>query len=78
MKCVLCRSGETEPGKKTMTLEREGVVVVFTSVPAEVCTTCGEAYTDETTTDQLLEVFEDAVRAGVKVDVREYVGPASA
>lgn len=73
MRCVICGNGETEPGKRTMTLDRESAVVVFTGVPAEVCITCGEAYTDEITTERLLETFEEAMRSGVKIDVREYV-----
>ena len=73
MKCVICRQGETNPGKATIPLERQGIVVVFTGVPAEICADCSEAYTDEVTTGRLLRIFQDAVRAGVKVDVREYV-----
>ena len=73
MKCVICRQGDTSPGKATIPLERQGVVVVFTGVAAEICADCGEVYTDEVTTGRLLRIFEEAVRAGVKVDVREYV-----
>lgn len=70
MTCVICRYGETQPGRKTGA--REGVVAVFTRVPAEICADCGEASMDEPATERLLEIFEDAVRAGVKVGVREY------
>ena len=73
MKCVICKKGETQPGKTTVTLEREGMTLVFKSVPADVCTNCGEAYVGERVSSQLLKVAEDAARSGVQVDVREYV-----
>ena len=54
MKCAICRNGETEPGTTTVTLERDGNVVVIKGVPAEVCTTCGEAYTDEAVSSKVM------------------------
>ena len=41
-------------------------------VPARVCANCGEEYVDEAITAKLLNTEEEAVRAGVQVDVREY------
>ncbi len=73
MKCVICKNGETQPGKTTVTLEREGMTLVFKSVPADVCGNCGEAYVDEKISSQLLKTAEEAARSGVQVDVREYV-----
>ena len=73
MKCVICKQGETQPGKATVTLERGGSVVVFKSVPAEICSNCGEEYVDESTTARLLSAAEDAMKTGVQVDVREYI-----
>ena len=73
MKCVICKTGETRPGKTTVTLEREDMTLVFKSVPADVCTNCGEAYVGEDTSSQLLKAADEAVRCGVQVDVREYV-----
>jgi len=73
VKCVICKNGETQAGKTTVTLEREGMTLVFKSVPAEVCTNCGEAYVGEKVSSQLLKAAEEAARSGVQVDVREYV-----
>jgi YgiT-type zinc finger domain-containing protein len=73
MKCVICKHGETRPGKATVTLEREGSTLVVQSVPATVCQNCGEVYVDEGTTKSLLTIAEEQARVGVKVDVREYV-----
>lgn len=73
MKCVICKQRETQPGKATVTLERNGVTLVVKGVPARVCPNCGEEYVDEQTTIQLLKIAEEAARTGVQVDVREYL-----
>lgn len=73
MRCVICKHGETHSARTTVTLEREGMTLVFKGVPAQVCQNCGEAYLDEASTARLLTVVEEAVRAGVQVQVRDYV-----
>ena len=73
MKCVICKQGETKPGKATVTLERNGMTLVVKNVPARVCANCGEEYVDEKTTSRLLKGAEEAARAGVQVDIREYI-----
>jgi len=73
MKCVICKQGETKPGKATVTLERDGMTLVFKGVPASVCPNCGEEYVDEKTTAQLLRTAEEAAKAGVQVYIREYI-----
>jgi len=72
MKCVICKRGETRPGRTTVTLERGGTTLVVKNVPAKVCDNCGEAYVDEEITRQLLGTADEALRAGVQVDVREF------
>ena len=72
MECVICRHGEMQPGTATVTLERDAATVVFKSVPAHVCDNCGEEYIDEETAARVLAAFEQAVQAGVAVDVRHY------
>jgi len=73
MRCIICKKGETKPGKTTVTLERNGMTLVFKGVPANVCVNCGEEYVDEKTTKQLLKAAEEAAKAGVQVDIREYI-----
>ena len=72
MKCVICKHGEARRARVTVTLERGGVTLVFKQVPAQVCDNCGEQYVDEKTTGKLLAQAEDAVRAGVQVEIRAY------
>lgn len=71
MRCVLCRTGETKPGKTTEAYETGGAVVVVRGVPAQVCQQCGETYTDQATTQQLEAIVDKARRAGVVV-IQEY------
>ncbi len=73
MKCVVCKKGETRAGKATITLERDGTTLVVKGVPASVCKNCGEEYVSEEVTARLLRSAEEAARAGVQVDVREYI-----
>jgi YgiT-type zinc finger domain-containing protein len=73
MKCVICKHGETQAGVVTVTLERGITALVFKNVPAQVCANCGEAYLDDATTAQLLATAEAAVRAGVQIEVREFI-----
>ena len=77
MKCVICKAGETRPGRTLVTLERNTTTLVFKSVPAEVCGNCGEAYVAEEVTRQILAAAELAARSGVQVDVREFIGAAT-
>lgn len=73
MKCVICKQTELRPGKATVTLERAGATLVVKGVPARVCPNCGEEYVDEEVTKRLLKHAEEAARAGVQVDIREYL-----
>lgn len=73
MICVICKRGQTRPGKTTLTLEQGDMTLVVKAVPAQVCEICGEPYVDEATTSHLLEQAMEASRAGVQVEVRAYV-----
>jgi YgiT-type zinc finger domain-containing protein len=74
MTCVVCKTGQTHAGRTTVTLEREGMTLVFKEVPARVCRNCGEAYVDQTTTRRLLRDADKAAGSGVQVDVRRFAG----
>lgn len=73
MKCVICKQAETGPGTATVTLQRDGLTLVIKGVLARTCPNCGEEYVDEEITGRLLQAAEEAARAGVQVDIREYV-----
>jgi YgiT-type zinc finger domain-containing protein len=76
MKCVICKTGETQPGHVTITLERDALTLVIKGVPAEVCANCGEEYVDDKTSRSLLHTAEEAAQSGVRFAVRDYVTAA--
>lgn len=73
MKCVICRHGDVSPGLATVTLTRGSLTLVVKDVPALVCENCGEEYVESHVTARLLETAEEALKAGVQVDVRHYI-----
>ena len=72
MRCVICKRGQTEPGETTVSVERSGSVVVIRSVPASVCTTCGEEYVSAEVMRALERAVEKAQSAGLDVAVRHF------
>jgi len=72
MKCVVCKQAETRPGTATVTLERDGLTVVFKGVPAQVCPNCGEDYVEQVIADRLLKEAEQTARNGTQVEVRQF------
>jgi YgiT-type zinc finger domain-containing protein len=76
MKCIVCRHGDTKPGTTTVTFHRDGQTLVINEVPAEVCENCGEAYVDESITEQLLEMAAEARRGRATVLVRDFAAAA--
>jgi YgiT-type zinc finger domain-containing protein len=72
MKCIVCKHGETEPGRVTISVDRQGAVVVIRDVPSDVCTTCGEEYLSAAVMKTLEVAVEQAQSAGVDVAVRHY------
>ncbi len=72
MTCLICKHGQTAPGRVTVTLERGTTVVVIRDVPAEVCDDCGEYYLAEDVTGRVLGSAEDAVRKHAEIEVLRY------
>ena len=72
MKCVICKHGETKEGKVSVTLERDGMTLVFKDVPAHVCSNCREEYVEEKITARLLKTAEESLSSGIMVDIRQY------
>jgi YgiT-type zinc finger domain-containing protein len=73
MRCVICKQGEALAGTATITLGRDGALIVVKGVPARVCENCGEEYVDEKVTVGLLHYAEEAAERGVEINVRQYV-----
>lgn len=69
MECVICKNGTTREGFATVTLEKEGSVIVIKDVPAQICENCGHYYLNEETSGQLLSIANENFRKGVEVEV---------
>ena len=69
MNCVICKNGETYKGKTTVTLEREGSIVVIKGVSANICNNCGEYYLDDKTAGEMLQKANDAIKKGAEIEV---------
>ena len=69
MECVICKNGKTRKGKATVTLERNGTVVVIKEVPAQVCQNCGEYYLDEEMAKEVLKRAEQSVMNGSEIEI---------
>ncbi len=72
MTCVIWKTGETAPGKVTVTLERGPTVLLVKEVPAQVCGPCGEYHLDEHTTRRLYEQAEKALERNAELEVLRY------
>jgi YgiT-type zinc finger domain-containing protein len=72
MKCVICKQGETRPGKVTVSLQRGETTVILKEVPAEVCENCGEYYLSEQVSGQVFKKAEGAIRSGAEVEIVRY------
>lgn len=69
MRCVICKTGNTSPGRATISLQRGDTTVVIKDVPADICDNCGEHYLSEEMTRRVLEMAEAAVVKGAEVEI---------
>jgi YgiT-type zinc finger domain-containing protein len=67
--CPICKTGELGPGHVTVTLEREGSIVLLKNVPAQVCNNCASYFLDEKTTREVLKKAEASVQNGAELEV---------
>ncbi len=72
MKCTICKTGTTQSGTATVTLQRGSTTVVIKDTPAQVCRNYGEYYLSEDATAQVHDLAEEAVRRGAEIEVIRY------
>lgn len=70
--CPMCNVGRLWTGTRTVTLERSAAIVVIKDVPGRVCDSCGEGYSDEATTEEVLRTANAAFDRGAEVEVLGY------
>jgi YgiT-type zinc finger domain-containing protein len=69
---VICKNGNTRPGKVNVVLQRDESTIIIKSVPADVCDNCGEYYLTEDVTGQIMERAEEAVKKGAEVEILRF------
>lgn len=67
--CPICKTGELNPGHVVVTLERDGSIVLFKNVPAQVCNNCASYFLDSNTTREVLKKAETSVQNGTELEV---------
>lgn len=56
----------------TVTLERGSTIVAIKSVPAKVCTNCGEYILSEEVSEYLLQLLDQAILNGATLEMLNY------
>lgn len=69
MDCVICKMGETQKGKTSFTLEKNGAFFIYKDVEADVCDNCGEAYFSIETSRKIETLSNDAAKKGAELEV---------
>jgi YgiT-type zinc finger domain-containing protein len=72
MKCLVCHGGELVAGKRSVTFERNGDVLVVAGVPGIICDVCGEGYFDGRVTQRVIDIAEGERRRGVRFGLIDY------
>lgn len=72
MTCVICKTGLLEKGKVIVTLNKDGSVIIFKNVPADVCGNCGEYYLNEDVTEDILNRANEAVKNKPEIEILQY------
>jgi YgiT-type zinc finger domain-containing protein len=72
MRCVICKQGETRPGRATVTLQREESTIIIKDVPAEICENCGEYYLSESIAEKIMSRAEESIRKGAEVEILRF------
>lgn len=73
MKCVLCKTGNTKPGKAALYFERDGEPHVVRQVPAEICSNCGEEYFSSDVVQLLEGELDEHTVLDVPTETRSFV-----
>jgi YgiT-type zinc finger domain-containing protein len=69
MECVICKSGNMYEGKVTVTLEKNGSIILIKEVPAHICNVCEHYYLDEKITGEVLKRGTEGLLKGAELEV---------
>ena len=69
MRCPICNEGYSEDGLSTLTVERNGSIILFKNVPALICNNCGESYFSNDTSKKIYKLSQEAFLKGVELEI---------
>ena len=69
MKCVICKTGTMFEGQVTVTLEKNGSIILIKEVPAHICDVCEHYYLDESVTEEVLKRGKEGLSKGAELEV---------
>ncbi len=69
MKCVICKTGDCQPGISNFTHLLNGKLVVVKNVKALICNTCGEAYFDTEAVNYIQQKTNEAIKNNEDVEL---------
>jgi YgiT-type zinc finger domain-containing protein len=69
MKCVICKTGSIHEGIVTVTLEKNGSIILIKEVPAKVCDVCEHYYLEEATAAEVLQRGKEGLLKGAELEV---------
>jgi YgiT-type zinc finger domain-containing protein len=72
MKCIVCKTGTTQAGTATISIDKGTTIVVIRNVPAEICSLCGEEYLDTNTMKEIEALVVSAQKAGINIAVQQF------
>ena len=62
--CLICRKVHLATGFTTVRLTRKEINITITSVPATICSSCGETYVDDGVARRLFQVADKCMNTG--------------
>lgn len=69
MNCVICKTGVMRDGQVTVTLEKNGSIILIKEVPAHVCDVCEHNYLDQEIAKEVLNRGNQAFIKGAELEV---------
>lgn len=67
--CSICKIGELTTGKVTVTLERDGSILLLKNVSAQICNNCSSYFLDPAMTRIVLQKAENSIKNGAELEV---------
>ncbi len=71
MECVICKTGNTQPGKTTYSIVKNNRIIVIKDVDADICENCGEAYFSVETSKWLSQKVEEALQSPSNEEIKQ-------